>query len=232
MGCCPSRYSGVRDGGSGLSSPPQIAFLGLDGSGKTTLMYKTLIPEWVGIAGSLPPTSAFHYERLQRGKLQIGMWDLSGALALRGSWSAFYRYVDLWCVVYVINLLETQEDRLTENKAILMQLANEACLKAACIVVVLNTMGTPPESAPVPPSQLVSRLGLYEVASTEGQRIKWFVVDCRKGETDPQWAEAFRFILDRFHRIIYPPPPPPKRKEKKGGAQEGVPVVPEDADAP
>ncbi|XP_026193196.1 uncharacterized protein LOC34618772 [Cyclospora cayetanensis] len=197
MGCCPSRYSGVRDGGSGLSSPPQIAFLGLDGSGKTTLMYKTLIPG-----------------------------------ALRGSWSAFYRYVDLWCVVYVINLLETQEDRLTENKAILMQLANEACLKAACIVVVLNTMGTPPESAPVPPSQLVSRLGLYEVASTEGQRIKWFVVDCRKGETDPQWAEAFRFILDRFHRIIYPPPPPPKRKEKKGGAQEGVPVVPEDADAP
>lgn len=45
MGCCKSRQGPVATApATRISSSPQIVFLGLDSAGKTTLMYKTLMP--------------------------------------------------------------------------------------------------------------------------------------------------------------------------------------------
>lgn len=133
---------------------------------------------------------------------------------LRRSWCALYRYVQVWAVVYLVSLLEASSDRMSQNRSFLQQLINEPCLKSACIVVVLNTMGASLDTAPLSPQEMVGRLGLYEAAAAEGNRIKWFVVDCKLGEADPQWAEAFRFMCERFHHILFPPPPPPTRTAK------------------
>lgn len=125
--------------------------------------------------------------------------------------------MQIWAVVYVINLLDISPERMSENRCNIQQLINEACLKDACIVVVLNTMSTPPDVAPIPPAEMAGRLGLYEAAAAEGNRIKWFVVDCRSGDADPQWAEAFRYMLQRFQRVLFPPPPPPNRVARGAG---------------
>ncbi|KAL8437570.1 hypothetical protein Efla_000433 [Eimeria flavescens] len=212
MGCCSSAarplQSGVlADSAAQASSVPQLLFLGLDGAGKTTLFYKTLIPGWMNIEAAMEPTKAFHYEVFQRGKLKVGMWDLSGHPALRRSWPAFYRYVQVWGVVFVVSVTDVSAARVSAAKSLLSVLLADACLKSACIVVIFNTMGTPADTAPLPPVELAGRLGLHQAAAEEGSRLRWFVVNCRDGEADPEWAAAFRFILERFQHKLAPPPP-------------------------
>ncbi|KAL8272105.1 hypothetical protein Esti_003948 [Eimeria stiedai] len=216
MGCCSSqpRQTAV-DPGLNSAAFPQLLFLGLDSAGKTTLMYRTLIPDWQNIESCMEPTKAFHYEVFHRGKLRIGMWDLSGDPALRRSWSAFYRYVQVWAVVLVVSLVDLSGDRVAENRSLLNVLLNEACLKSACVFVVFNTMGHDAEAAPVTSAELAGRLGLFQAAAAEGSRVRWFAVNCREGERDSQWAEALRIILEKFNRILCPRPPPPTRA---GGA--------------
>lgn len=130
---------------------------------------------------------------------------------LRAAWSSVYRYINVWGVVYVVNLLDLNESRIAENRALIQQLITDSCLRNASVTVIFNTFGSSSDGQPQAAKKLAAKLGLHAAAAENKSRVTWYLVDCQKGEDDTRWNQAFRAMLDRFHRILFPPPAPPTK---------------------
>ena len=64
----------------------KILILGLDNSGKSTILYRLSM----GSTVATTPTLGANVEELTYRNLKIIMWDLGGQSSLRTSWSAYY----------------------------------------------------------------------------------------------------------------------------------------------
>lgn len=64
----------------------KILILGLDNSGKSTILYRLSL----GSAVSTTPTLGANVEELTYRNLKVVMWDLGGQSSLRASWAAYY----------------------------------------------------------------------------------------------------------------------------------------------
>lgn len=68
------------------SEEVKILILGLDNSGKSTILYRLSL----GSTVATTPTLGANIEQLSYGNLKVIMWDLGGQSSLRQSWSAYY----------------------------------------------------------------------------------------------------------------------------------------------
>ena len=80
----------------------KILILGLDASGKTTLLYRLKTGKDVGVV----PTIGFNVETVQIGDLKIEVWEVGGGDKIHALWCHYY--ADMSAIVYLVDSTDPQ----------------------------------------------------------------------------------------------------------------------------
>eukprot|EP00929_Paragymnodinium_shiwhaense_P014566 TRINITY_DN122485_c0_g1_i1.p1 TRINITY_DN122485_c0_g1~~TRINITY_DN122485_c0_g1_i1.p1 ORF type:complete len:229 (-),score=31.96 TRINITY_DN122485_c0_g1_i1:184-870(-) len=137
---------------AGGGAPHQILFLGPEGTGKTTLLYSLKIPNWKTMPKDLENLAqsssrnwdpSYHYEELSGGPLvKYGIWDVPGSETMVPMWPAFYRYIPVTALLFVVDGSPEgrENDALIQRSKRQMQfLLNEDELRNSAFVLIINT---------------------------------------------------------------------------------------------
>ena len=108
----------------------RVVTLGLDGSGKTSILFKLKQNEFVQTI----PTIGFNVESLEYKNVKFTVWDVGGQPKLRPLWKHYY--LNTQAVVFVID--SSNQERLEEAQNELVKLIAEKELKDAFILILLN----------------------------------------------------------------------------------------------
>ncbi|EGF79243.1 hypothetical protein BATDEDRAFT_17007 [Batrachochytrium dendrobatidis JAM81] len=112
------------------SKDVRILILGLDGAGKTTILYRLQIGEVV----TTIPTIGFNVETVTYKNIKFQVWDLGGQTSIRPYWRCYYANTD--AIIYVID--SADRDRISTSKEELMAMLEEEELKDAALLVFAN----------------------------------------------------------------------------------------------
>lgn len=88
----------------------RILILGLDGAGKTTILYQLQVGEVV----STIPTIGFNVEQVTYKNLKFQVWDLGGQTSIRPYWRCYYSNTD--AIIYVVD--SADKDRIGISKQV------------------------------------------------------------------------------------------------------------------
>ncbi|ODV90079.1 hypothetical protein CANCADRAFT_1812 [Tortispora caseinolytica NRRL Y-17796] len=113
----------------------RILILGLDGAGKTTILYRLQIGEVV----STVPTIGFNVETLTYRNLKFNVWDLGGQTSIRPYWRCYYS--DTSAVIFVVDA--TDRDRIETAAEELKAMLDEEELRDAALLVFANKQDQP-----------------------------------------------------------------------------------------
>ncbi|CEP18249.1 hypothetical protein [Parasitella parasitica] len=108
----------------------RILILGLDGAGKTTILYRLQIGEVV----STIPTIGFNVETVTYKNIKFQVWDLGGQTSIRPYWRCYYSNTD--AVIYVVDSVD--KDRMQTSREELHAMLEEEELKDAALLVFAN----------------------------------------------------------------------------------------------
>ncbi|CAN3372940.1 hypothetical protein DIURU_002831 [Diutina rugosa] len=111
----------------GASKEIRILILGLDGAGKTTILYRLQMGEVV----TTKPTIGFNVETLKYKNLTLNIWDLGGQTSIRPYWRCYYS--NTAAVIFVVD--STDKERIdVASKELHMMLKEEELLDSALLV--------------------------------------------------------------------------------------------------
>ncbi|XP_015783521.1 ADP-ribosylation factor-like protein 1 [Tetranychus urticae] len=113
----------------------RILILGLDGAGKTTILYRLQVGEVV----TTIPTIGFNVEQVTYKNLKFQVWDLGGQTSIRPYWRCYYSNTD--AIIYVVDSCD--RDRLGISKQELVSMLEEEELKKAVLMVLANKQDLP-----------------------------------------------------------------------------------------
>jgi ADP-ribosylation factor-like protein 1 len=119
----------------GWNKEVRILILGLDGAGKTTILYRLQCGEVV----STLPTIGFNMETVIHKNVTFQVWDLGGQTSIRPYWRCYYE--NATAVIYVVD--SSDHERLGISKDELMAMLNEDELKDAAFLVFANKQDLP-----------------------------------------------------------------------------------------
>lgn len=119
----------------GADKEIRILILGLDGAGKTTILYKLQIGEVV----STVPTIGFNVETLHYKNLKFNVWDLGGQTSIRPYWRCYY--ANTTAVIFVVD--STDKERIQTSSDELHTMLQEEELKDAALLVFANKQDQP-----------------------------------------------------------------------------------------
>ncbi|KAJ6646845.1 ADP-ribosylation factor-like protein 1 [Pseudolycoriella hygida] len=108
----------------------RILILGLDGAGKTTILYRLQVGEVV----TTIPTIGFNVEQVTYKNLKFQVWDLGGQTSIRPYWRCYYSNTD--AIIYVVDSVD--RDRIGISKDELLYMLREDELNDAILVVLAN----------------------------------------------------------------------------------------------
>ncbi|UYV73439.1 ARL1 [Cordylochernes scorpioides] len=117
----------------------RILILGLDGAGKTTILYQLQVGE---VVTTIPSDSSacgcaaigFNVEQVTYRNLKFQVWDLGGQTSIRPYWRCYYSNTD--AIIYVVD--SADKDRIGISKQELVAMLDEEELKKAVLVVLAN----------------------------------------------------------------------------------------------
>ena len=110
----------------------RILMLGLDGAGKTTILYKLQLGEYT----STVPTVGFNVETVEYKNLNMTIWDVGGQTSIRRLWKHYFSGTD--AIIYVVD--SSDKERLELAKEELWSLINDEELQNAHLLVLGNKM--------------------------------------------------------------------------------------------
>ncbi|VDN93818.1 unnamed protein product [Brugia pahangi] len=113
----------------------RILILGLDGAGKTTILYRLQVGEVV----TTIPTIGFNVEQVIYKNLKFQVWDLGGQTSIRPYWRCYYSNTD--AIIYVVD--SADKDRIGISKQELVSMLEEEELKSAVLMVLANKQDIP-----------------------------------------------------------------------------------------
>jgi len=199
--------------------------LGLDNAGKTTLLYRLKIPGWKRdemlkdlqrIHETKEMTYAdlgYHYEEYS-GKStdwSYGIWDVPGGETMRQSWPAFYRYIKVSALIFVVSGAETSEDpetveRILEARKWLHHLLAEDELRNSYFALIINDKAEEGRKKLQPYDQVADPLrhllGIDQILEEEHNRnrFKKYIWDISliEGETSSLWSQLITDIDKYF----------------------------------
>ncbi|KAL6941683.1 Arf GTPase arl1 [Hanseniaspora vineae] len=120
-------FSSMFDRLWGINKDVRILILGLDGAGKTTILYRLQVGEVI----STKPTIGFNVETLTYKNLKLNVWDLGGQTSIRPYWRCYYS--NTAAVIFVVD--STDKDRMnTASKELHMMLKEEELQDSALLV--------------------------------------------------------------------------------------------------
>jgi small GTP-binding protein len=108
----------------------RILMIGLDGAGKTTILYKLKLGEVV----TTIPTIGFNVETVEYKNISFTVWDIGGQQRLRLLWK--YYFANVQGIIYVVDC--NDHDRIDENREELSRILMEDELKDASLLVLAN----------------------------------------------------------------------------------------------
>ncbi|XP_064417369.1 ADP-ribosylation factor-like protein 1 [Latimeria chalumnae] len=161
----------------------RILILGLDGAGKTTILYKLQVGEVV----TTIPTIGFNVETVTYKKLKFQVWDLGGQTSIRPYWRCYYSNTD--AIIYVVDSCD--KDRIGISKSELVAMLEEEELKKSILVVFANKQDM--EDA-MTPSEVATALGL---AALKDRRWQIFKTSAIKGTG---LEEAMEWLVDALNK--------------------------------
>lgn len=129
------RWSKLFSGLTWRKQPVRLLMLGLDGAGKTTILLRLKLGEYL----TTVPTIGFNVERVTYKSLTFVIWDCGGQDALRQLWRTFYKGTQ--ALVFVID--SNDQQRLKDAKYELGQLLMEHELSNCPVLVLANKQDLP-----------------------------------------------------------------------------------------
>eukprot|EP01018_Ginkgo_biloba_P033997 Gb_34776 [translate_table: standard] len=141
----------------------RILMLGLDGAGKTTILYKLKLGEYVRTV----PTIGFNIETVQFKNLSFTVWDVGGQDKIRHLWRQYM--VNAQGLIFVIDSCD--KERLKKAKHELDRLISDPELVNVKLLVLANKHDLPTAMAE---SDATDRLGLNNLP----HHRKWHLQKC------------------------------------------------------
>jgi small GTP-binding protein len=136
-----------------------LLLVGLDGAGKTTMLYGMLLGQAAtstveSLDVKTAPTLAFNVETVEvSSKLRATIWDVGGQDRLRKSWRHFAGCVQ--GVIFVVD--STDVDRMDEAREELHSLMQDEALQGAFLLVYANKQD---KKDSLPAADVATQLGL------------------------------------------------------------------------
>jgi small GTP-binding protein len=155
MGNFFERIRGAFDAFS--TQEARLVLIGLDGAGKTTILYKLKLDEVV----SSVPTIGFNVEKFKYKNLEFNIWDIGGQTKIRNLWKFYYDNTD--AIIYVVDTSDAE--RLSLAKETLSEVLADERLSGAPLLVLANKIDISNMSTP----EVVSNMGLQTL------RREWYV---------------------------------------------------------
>ncbi|XP_045175468.1 ADP-ribosylation factor 3-like [Mercenaria mercenaria] len=165
--------------------PARIAMIGLDGAGKTTILYRFKLNETL----TTIPTVGFNVETLSPIKgLTLTVWDMGGQDRMRPLWRMYLRGTD--GVIFVVD--SADRERIHEAKEELMRVLDTQEMRHVPLVVIANKQDL---SGAVDSSYLAKTLGLQQMSNR-----RWVIHDaCAiSGEGICESMESLAKIVKEF----------------------------------
>lgn len=136
----------------------KILMLGLDGAGKTTVLYKLKLNELVQSV----PTIGFNVEQVDYKNLHFTIWDIGGQDKIRLLWRYYFEKTD--ALIYVVD--STDMERVEIAKMELQAMLKTEELANAAVLVMANKQ----DIAEMSVSEVAEKLNLYSLRGRE-----WFI---------------------------------------------------------
>ncbi|KAJ3292365.1 hypothetical protein HDU79_001508 [Rhizoclosmatium sp. JEL0117] len=142
-----------------LSKEVRILMVGLDGAGKTTMLYKLKLGELV----TTIPTIGFNVETVKYKSISFNVWDVGGQDRLRPLWKHYYANAN--GIIFVID--SNDIDRIADARNELQHLMLEEELRDASLLILANKQDLPNA---MKPAEIIDKLRLNDLKSR-----KWYL---------------------------------------------------------
>ncbi|EEZ99096.1 ADP ribosylation factor 4 [Tribolium castaneum] len=113
----------------------RILMVGLDGAGKTTILYKLKFGEIV----TTIPTIGFNVEMVEYKNITFTVWDVGGQDKIRRLWRHYFQNTQ--GIIFVVD--SSDRDRIDEARKELQSLMQEYELQNAALLVLANKQDLP-----------------------------------------------------------------------------------------
>ena len=130
----------------------RILVLGLDNSGKTTILKKLSEEDITHIM----PTQGFNIKSLAHGDFKLNVWDIGGQKSIRPYWRNYFDQTD--ALIYVIDSADRR--RMEETGVELGQLLEEEKLAAIPVLIFANKQDL---MNALPPDEIAEGLSLSSI---------------------------------------------------------------------
>ncbi|KAK5579050.1 hypothetical protein RB653_008728 [Dictyostelium firmibasis] len=141
----------------------KLLMLGLDGSGKTTILYKLMLNEVVSTISTL----GYNVETIQHKHLNLTLWDLAGEERIRTLWKPFYNK----CTAIIFVVDSSDRLRIDEAASELSKLMKEEELKGCSLLIFATKQDC---ISPMEIPELTDQLGLHDIKDR-----RWYVQPTR-----------------------------------------------------
>ncbi|XP_050532038.1 E3 ubiquitin-protein ligase TRIM23-like isoform X1 [Daktulosphaira vitifoliae] len=141
----------------------RVVTLGLDGAGKTSVLFKLKQNEFM----TMIPTLGFNVETVDYKNMKFTIWDVGGQPKLRPLWKHYY--LNTQAVVFVID--SSDQPRLLESSNELAKLMTEKELKDAALLILANKQDIP---GCVTVETITELFGLYKLCCGRS----WHIQSC------------------------------------------------------
>ncbi|XP_045158581.1 E3 ubiquitin-protein ligase TRIM23-like isoform X1 [Mercenaria mercenaria] len=139
----------------------RVVILGLDGAGKTSLLFKMKNNEFI----TTIPTIGFNVETVEYKNVKLTIWDVGGQHKIRPLWKHYY--FNTQAVIFVID--SHNNDRLIEAHSAFVKLVQEKELKDASLLIFANKQDLNPS---VSIEELTEQFGLFKLCCNRSWHIQ------------------------------------------------------------
>ncbi|KAK2821538.1 hypothetical protein Q7C36_020881 [Tachysurus vachellii] len=140
----------------------RLLMVGLDSSGKTTVLYNLKLGE----ATATIPTNGFNVETVEHKNISFCVWDVGGQKAIRPLWRHHYEsYPDTVGLIFVVD--SSDRERIQEAALELQMMLEEVRLRDAALLVLANKQDLPNA---MPVHEMKEKLRLDTI-----KRRSWFI---------------------------------------------------------
>lgn len=139
----------------------RILMLGLDASGKTTVLFKLKLGEVMATI----PTIGFNVETVEYKNINFTVWDVGGQTAIRKLWD--YYYAGTRALIYVVD--SSDRGRIEESREVLHYLLTHDQLRDTVVLVLANKQDM---ATAMHVAELSTRLGLHELPASRAWHVQ------------------------------------------------------------
>jgi ADP-ribosylation factor-like protein 3 len=160
----------------------RLLVLGLDNSGKTTILKKLSDEDITHIM----PTQGFNIKSLMHDGFKLNVWDIGGQKSIRPYWRNYFDQTD--ALIYVIDSADRR--RMEETSVELQSLLDEERLAHVPVLIMANKQDL---LSALSPAEITTELGLNDI-----RERTWQILPC-SAKTGEGLPESMEWIVDQIN---------------------------------